>query len=237
MVTGVTPTNQGHLASVRTHPGLDFPHVAQSFDTEATTLISALAEKLALGPPSDANIAPDLLTEHFGIAPEQIRAHHQFYNTNLGMLVESLVYGFLEAHSSLPVTRKLKDGKFELADIVHGQSPDGTDRDGVIHFSSGPPTAIEVKYRYGSQDSKHVRSTASRAEVLRGLGFEPLMWVFREDSAASNLHACRQAGWQVVEGPEAFDWLAQQCQGARLDDWLANHARSATHAFTLPGTN
>jgi hypothetical protein len=236
MVSSVTSTNQSHTGAVRTHTAFDLHPATQDFETGAELLISTLERKLSAGPPGDQVIAPDLLTELFGVTPEQIRAHHQFYNTNLGILVENLVFSFLQAYSTLPVTRKLKDGTLELADIVHGQSPDGTDRDGAVHFMSSPPTAMEIKYRYGSQDSKHVRSTAQRAQTLVNMGFEPLMWIFREDSAPSNLHACKNAGWRVVEGPEAFDWLAQQCRGARLDDWLAAHDRTAAELNPL-GTN
>jgi hypothetical protein len=185
------------------------PLAAQSFEHSAAEMLDRLSAKLHRGPPSAAPITADLLTEYFGVNPEQIRAHHQFYNTNLGALVENLVFGFLDAHSPLATTRKVHDGKLELADITLGVPP-GADPAAPPGL---PPIAIEVKYRYGSQDSKQVKATASYAQRLTQLGYEPLMWVFRDDSAPKNLTTCRHAGWQVLEAGDAFDWLAQQCQG------------------------
>lgn len=235
MCTYVKPNNQvGSPGSVCKESRTAAPEAAESFEQRANSSLERLTTAIATGPKAPTEFVSDILMDLVGLTPAIVRSHHQYFNSKLGACVESILLGFLQTHSPRTAISKLRDGRNELADIVLGApstdlgSPATVSDQRQFHDQAQPPHAIEVKYRYGSLDYKHLKSTTDRAKILSELGYQPLMWIFRDNSAPRNLRACRAAGWEVVEGPEAFDWLASQCQGARLDDWLVQKRNSLT---------
>jgi len=79
--------------------------------------------------------------------------------------------------------------------------------------------AIDTKYRMGSGDAKTLRGFRENAQTLIDEGFTPVLLIVRNDNLAQAIKACRDGGWEIYAGNNAYSYLRSLTQ-FDLQAWL-----------------
>ena len=131
---------------------------------------------------------PDVLMNAFSLTHDVKDKDPQYWSRSLGSLFQDIVVKTCEA-SRPDITPPIRVEKSEPCDFIMGKF------------------AIDTKYRFGSGDSKTSKLICNDARILIDLGFIPVMLILRTDSLASRIKAFKNAGWKVLEGDAAFDFI------------------------------
>lgn len=79
--------------------------------------------------------------------------------------------------------------------------------------------AIDTKYRIGSGDAKTLGGFRQNAQQLINEGFTPVLLIVRNDNLPQAIKACRNGGWEIYAGNNAYDYLKNLTQ-FDLQVWL-----------------
>lgn len=137
---------------------------------------------------SDENDDTDVLMDIFGITPEQKRENRQYWGRELGMMWQLIVTEICQTHCS-NFHPALKIGNDEPCDLIIGND------------------AIDTKYRIGSGDSGTLKKFKKYGNLLKELGYNPILLILREDNLPSAITACNHGNWKILTGMESFDYL------------------------------
>jgi len=147
----------------------------------------------------------DVLMAAFGITPELKKSAIQFWSRELGMCWEHLVSDLFSSVPQFGPAIKTEFG--EPCDFTSAER------------------AIDTKYRLGSGDSGTLRKLASNAHWLKSIGYIPTMLILREDSLHGAIAHMSKAGWEVLQGEDAFNFISAQSGRDLLEILRATRAR------------
>ena len=148
----------------------------------------------------------------FGITPELKRENRQYWGRELGMCWQLLVTEVCRARCK-SFQPGLRIGNNEPCDLI------------VEGF------AIDTKYRVGSGDSGTLKKFKQYGPMLREAGLKPVFLILRYDNLSAAITACKQGGWDVRVGDDAFDFLEELTQFDLLDFLVS---RRGDHVLESP---
>ena len=144
----------------------------------------------------------DVLMEVFGITPSLKRENRQYWGRELGMCWQMLVCKLFE----------LRCEDFQPAMRIGGDEP----CDCVVGKD-----AIDTKYRIGSGDSGTLKKFKQYGEVFKRQGLNPVLLIVRKDNLPAAITACKNGGWNILEGDKSFEYIFDKTS-FNLYDWLKN---------------
>jgi hypothetical protein len=142
----------------------------------------------------------DLLMDVFAITPELKRGNRQYWGRELGMCWQLLVSRLFEIKTN-DWQAGYRDGKDELCDLRSGLD------------------AIDTKYRIGSGDAGTLKKFRSYSKRLKEAGYNPILLILREDNLPAAISQCKEGGWDLKCGDEAFAYIKAKT-GVSFDAWL-----------------
>ena len=196
--------------STRTRSGHSFHQIpvdAHALRSRQEATLSRYAVSLSAKVFAAETSESDILMDVFGITPEQKQGNRQYWARELGMCWQALVTDSCEA-SRADFQPALRFGREEPCDLILG------------------PYAIDTKYRVGSGDAGTLKKFRTNGELLRSLGYEPVLILLRSDNLPAALRAFVSGGWTIMEGEESFRFLRKET-GQDLRQFLAD--RSGGH--------
>ncbi len=144
----------------------------------------------------------DVLMDVFGITPNLKRENRQYWGRELGMCWQMLVCKLFE----------LRCEDFQPAIRIDGDEP----CDCVVGKD-----AIDTKYRIGSGDSGTLKKFKQYGEFFKRQGLNPVLLIVREDNLPAALTACKNGGWNILEGDKSFEYIFDKTS-FDLYGWLKN---------------
>lgn len=171
-------------------------------EEQLLTILGQYQESFNTKEYSEENNDHDVLMDVFGITPDLKRENRQYWGRELGKCWERLICKAfeLQAEGYKPA---FKVGSNEPCDCIVESD------------------AIEAKYRIGSGDSGFNKKTRQYAKDLAEEGFNPVMLILREDNLPSAISTCRKAGWSVLIGADAFEYISGKIE-FDFFGWLNN---------------
>lgn len=144
----------------------------------------------------------------FGLTQAEKARNKQYWGRELGMCWQHLITElFQERHNAFG--NAIREGADELCDLIIAQD------------------AIDTKYRIGSGDAGTLKKFRQYGARLRQLGFRPIMLILRNDNLPSVLTSCRNSGWDVLVGDQAYTYILRN-SGFDLHSWL----RARKHKYS-----
>jgi hypothetical protein len=138
----------------------------------------------------------------FGLTQEIKAQNKQYWGRELGMCWLRLIVQLCQ-YSCEDFGEPLKEGADEICDLILGND------------------AIDTKYRIGSGDSGTLKKFKQYGKRLQELGYNPVLLILRTDNLDSAITACKNGGWQVKQGLDAYKYI-QTKTGFDLKKWFKN---------------
>lgn len=153
---------------------------------------------------SEENNEYDVLMNVFNISPELKRENRQYWGRELGMLWQLIVTEIC-SHNCDNFQPALRINNDEPVDLRIGND------------------AIDTKYRIGSGDSGTLKKFKQYGQMLRDLGYNPILLILRTDNLPNAISACHKGGWTVLTGQAAFNYLYQKT-GIDVEEYLEKYS-------------
>lgn len=144
----------------------------------------------------------DVLMDVFGITPSLKRENRQYWGRELGMCWQMLVCKLFELRCE-NFQPAMRIGSDEPCDCIVGKD------------------AIDTKYRIGSGDSGTLKKFKQYGNLFKEQDLNPILLIVREDNLPAAITACKNGGWSILEGENAFQYIFDTT-GFDLYGWLKN---------------
>lgn len=142
----------------------------------------------------------DVLMDVFGITPILKRENRQYWGRELGMCWQRLVCKLFESACS-DYQPAFRIGSDEPCDCIVG-----TD-------------AIDTKYRIGSGDAGTLKKFKQYGQFFIKQDLSPILLIVRKDNLPAAITACKNGGWNILEGEKSFQYIFDKTS-FDLYDWL-----------------
>ena len=143
----------------------------------------------------------DVLMKIFDITNEMKSQNKQYWGRELGMIWQKII---------------IETFKIAAPDIFKPTQRIGHDEPYDLQIEN---FAIDTKYRIGSGDAGTLKKFKQYGELLKNMGFVPMILLLRTDSLPAAITACKNGGWIVLEGDYSFHFIEDKT-GINLKDIL-----------------
>lgn len=134
----------------------------------------------------------DLLMDLYGLTADIIKTNKQYWNRELGALFELISTKIFEQLSEYKPKEKI-----------------GNDAPYDFIFKN---YAIDTKYRIGSGDAGTLKKFKQYGAQLTGMGYKPVILLFRTDNLKAAITACKKGGWTIYQGEDCFKFIKEHSE-------------------------